>query len=930
MKQLVLVMFVIIELSILNTRAQTNSNNSIIAEPDADRTVFFDLDDEGVAKPIIWGLDLAWLSEANMRRGIAFMGAENVSMVRSSFMPTSPLVDGELQTAELNELKERLRIIDLIGHPVDVMLNDHNPTVHDYFFQNPVNWTKLMEVTAQHHIDHGLNVVAVAPFNEPDNLLAFDVGAGQGYQDDFYDICVEVRKNSFFNDIRITGPNTLNTDVFFDWYNPIKDYVDEGNTHQLAGNFDNYVNIFSTLRANGQMAMNDELHNVMEAMVGVEYGMQSGIWWGTAEYARGEFCKASNGKRLAYNEHRPNWTSASVYRTTDGKIQAFGGGSERQSVTTTYRFVSKDRDVYYDGQGPQREFIMELPGGAPNTYGTSLHCSPEQVINITWGDDIQPVINGRYILVNRNSGHVMEIEGGSTNLGANIQQGTHRGATATHQQWDVKPVDKRIGGDFSYFKIANVKSGTSPDVLNFSLDEGANIIAYSFITANQQWYLEYAEDGWFYIRNRHSSQCLEVANASTASGANIEQGLKNGGHEQQWRFLPVDAAVEFIAPNAPTNLKSTANSGSVELNWSVNSEDDLHSYNVYRAKTSGGPYNTIARNVTTTSFIDNSNPESGEFYYVVKAIDKSLNQSTYSNEVSANSKDQPGLILDYNFENNLFDNTVNLNHSLYFEDTLFTENLDTTSNALVFNGSSTFVKLPHTVLNQEELTIAMWIYWRGGLDYQRIFEFFNDETETMYLATKTDTLATTLVLKKDDKEQRIYAPLLPYKEWTHVAISFSNEKISIYQNGELVTEEYSVSITPSDIQPLFNYLGKGQGEEPYLRADLDVFQLYNYELSPTEVSKLLETGAATSVDKVLENNISIFPNPADDQLNIITMGTYDANITTYQIYNLSGRLVQTGGLQASNKINISGLNTGIYILRMSDTERVVMKRFVKN
>jgi hypothetical protein len=36
---------------------------------------------------------------------------------------------------------------------------------------------------------------------------------------------------------------------------------------------------YKTVRANGHHATGDELHNVMEAMVGVEYGMQTGIWW---------------------------------------------------------------------------------------------------------------------------------------------------------------------------------------------------------------------------------------------------------------------------------------------------------------------------------------------------------------------------------------------------------------------------------------------------------------------------------------------------------------------------------------------------------------------------------------------------------------------------------------------------------------------------
>ncbi len=135
----------------------------------------------------------------------------------------------------------------------------------------------------------------------------------------------------------------LNTDQALSWYNALKGLLNEGNTHQLAGSFDNYALFYKTVRANGHHATNDELHNVMEAMVGVEYGMQTGIWWGTAELARGEFVKASFGRRLAYAEHRPNWTAASVYRSPEGKVQAFVGSSERQAVTSSYSFVSQDR-----------------------------------------------------------------------------------------------------------------------------------------------------------------------------------------------------------------------------------------------------------------------------------------------------------------------------------------------------------------------------------------------------------------------------------------------------------------------------------------------------------------------------------------------------------------------------------------------------------
>ncbi|MCK9209032.1 MAG: ricin-type beta-trefoil lectin domain protein, partial [Salinivirgaceae bacterium] len=358
-------LYILLVLNLIQVKAQIASgSNYLVVNPEADRSLFFNVSDTGVAKPIIWGLDLAWLSEENIKRGIAFMGKENVDIIRASFQPTLPLVDGDLQQEQINVLNTRLNLIDLTGPNTKVMLNCDHPSVDSWYVGNAVNWAQLMDATTRRVQERGRAVVSIAPFNEPDYSAT-----GQGTLVDFYNICGELRNNPRFDSIRICGGNTLNTDQALPWYNQLKDRLDEGNTHQLAGSFDNYARFYQTVKSNGHHGTNDELHNVMEAMVGVEYGMQTGIWWGTAELARGEFVKASDGKRLAYAEHRDNWTAASVYRSPDGKVQAFGGTSERQAVTTTYLFVSKDRDVYFDGYGPQREYLMTLPGGTGYQQG---------------------------------------------------------------------------------------------------------------------------------------------------------------------------------------------------------------------------------------------------------------------------------------------------------------------------------------------------------------------------------------------------------------------------------------------------------------------------------------------------------------------------------------------------------------------------------
>ncbi len=70
-------------------------------------------------------------------------------------------------------------------------------------------------------------------------------------------------------------------------------------------------------------------------------------------------------------------------------------------------------------------------------------------------------------------------------------------------------------------------------------------------------------------------------------------------------------------PAVPTGLTATAGDGSVSLSWSASSGAD--SYIVQRAQTSGGPYTTIAANVTTTSYADSGLTNGTTYYYVIRA-----------------------------------------------------------------------------------------------------------------------------------------------------------------------------------------------------------------------------------------------------------------------------------------------------------------------
>jgi len=889
-----------------------SANYNLKIQPMADRTIIFNTFDTGVYKPIVWGLDLAWLSEGNIRRGINYVGREKINIVRSSFTPTDSLVNGDLKQAELTILNTRINIIkNWLGTNIKVALNCDHPSVHKWYVGHPERWAQLIDVTTRRHQEAGFTVISVAPFNEP------DYGWGQGTLSDFYNIAVELRKNPRFDNIRISGGNTLNTDQALYWYNSLKTVINEGNTHQLAGSFDNYASFYQNVRLNGHHATNDELHNINDAIVGVEYGMQTGIWWGTVEYARAELMKASYGKRLGYAEHRENWTSAAVYRNPEGIIQAFGGTSERQAITTTYRFVCKDLNVYWDGIGPQREFVLTLPGGIGYQNGQT---NAERVVNITWGEDIQPIIDGEYIIVNRASKKVIEIENGNPSAGANVVQNDYKGYK--YQQWIVKPVDSRIGGDFSYFSINSLYSSKSLDVLNWSLDDGGNIIVWDDTKGtNQQWFLEYAEDGWFYIRSRFSAKCIEVTNSSNLSGANIQQAQKNGNYNQQWRFIPVNVKVEFNAPESPKNLTATPYAESIILNWQPSSSSDLLGYIILRAD-SNNKYNTIARNIKTTSFVDNSVTILGTYKYKVIAIDSSLNKSLPSNEVIVSTIDKKDLVVHLKFDGNTLDNSINLNHSVSSEGISY--DIGRNGNGCIsLNGKDGYIQLPYTVVNQKEITIMTWIYWKGGAAWQRIFDFGNGEKEYLYLTPRI-----RFAIKNNGIEQKLDAPTLPINEWHHIAITLNDTSTCIYLDGNIVAKTNSINIVPLDIKPVLNYIGKGQTSVPLFNGLLDDFRIYNYSMNSTEIKNVIENYLNTIIDNTTKNNFIIFPVPTNEKLffchkDLAANEDFDVFIT-----DNNGKLVKKEKVKNYSSIDVSNLNSGTYILRILNNKTNSMKKFL--
>lgn len=812
--------------------------------------------------PIAWGMDTAWDSEDNVIRGTNYIGTDVMRTGRVSFQP-SDLVDenGNLSAAQQAALLSRLTHIKISGVNEVILNCDHEALNSENYYGKPEEWYRVIKASVKYIRSKGFKVLTVSPFNEPDYTPW-----GEGTLMHFYAIAKKISEDAELQDIRVSAGNTLNCDKALLWYNYMKPYVKEGNTHQLAGEFDTYAGFWQQVRADGNYATADELHNVGEAFIGAHYGLQSGVWWGWDGAARGEYCKASfAGKEIGYAENRNAWTAATVYKRESGRIDAFVGSSERQAGTSSFDFTATDRPVYYDGYGPVYNYTMTIPGGTGYQTGQT---NAERLIQINKGEDVplDNLANGTFVIMNRNSAKCLGFYNGARGEGVNITQMAYSSSSsATHQQWTVEPVSDRVGGDYSYFMLRNVRNTAQVmDVKDWSTTAGGEIIGFSGGGgSNEQWFAEYAGEGNWYLRSRHSGLYLEIRNSATSKNAFLQQAAFTGEPNQQWRFMPVKAKLELDAPTAPKNLKATPQSASVKLEWDANGESDIEAYCVLRAVAGselndGDSWDMIGRMVTGTEFVDNSAVAGVQYVYKLKAVDKSRNMSEASATVTAGyggSGTGTALVARYVFDESANDITENV-FDAAMEGTAAYGTVDNQEGkgCIELDGTACLM-LPPAVTHYSDMTVSTWVNVTGKKAWQRIFDFGNG-TEQYFFLTPNNGSRMSVVMKNGGDEQRLTTKTLQ-SGWHHVAVTLSSDAVTLYVDGEQAATTTDITIRPADFMPVRCYIGRSQfAADPLLTGSIADLRIYNGALTAEDIKNVMGGGEPDAIQPVKTDNSS--------------------------------------------------------------------------
>lgn len=165
--------------------------------------------------------------------------------------------------------------------------------------------------------------------------------------------------------------------------------------------------------------------------------------------------------------------------------------------------------------------------------------------------------------------------------------------------------------------------------------------------------------------------------------------------------------------------------------------------------------------------------------------------------------------------------------------------------------------------------------------------------------------------------------------------SYSNENYTVY----VATSNTISSFLASSVN--FNQLvtdnGPGGSANIY-ELDIDIssfagqtiYVAFRHHVSSDVFAFVIDdvsvTAETASVDSPLANSFSVYPNPANDVLNIAN--SIGAELLSVTVTDLNGRTVKQIN-SSVEQINISDLNAGVYFVNINSTEGSLTKKIVK-
>jgi arabinan endo-1,5-alpha-L-arabinosidase len=246
-----------------------------------------------------------------------------------------------------------------------------------------------------------------------------------------------------------------------------------------------------------------------------------------------------------------------------------------------------------------------------------------------------------------------------------------------------------------------------------------------------------------------------------------------------------------------------------------------------------GPWSGVANG----SFLVPSGTDAtnGFYCFVLTATDAAGRTATNSNNIYPAATKPANWASFYPFKNGAQDASNIYNGAL--EGGASIQEATGIGDVLDLTGGGQYVSLASGAGSAQ--TIAGWVYWKGGSDWQRVFDFGQSDQVYFFLTPSDSSGLAQCSITTDVSiyNQEIESPFaFPTDEWTYVAVAMDGREGILYLNGSAVAVNNSVNLLPSDIAASQCYIGKSHYPgDPYFDGMMTGLSLSSLPLAADQI-----------------------------------------------------------------------------------------------
>jgi hypothetical protein len=302
-----------------------------------------------------------------------------------------------------------------------------------------------------------------------------------------------------------------------------------------------------------------------------------------------------------------------------------------------------------------------------------------------------------------------------------------------------------------------------------------------------------------------------------------------------------------------------------------------------------------------------------------------------------------GLVGYWPFNGNANDESGNGNNGVVYGSTLTTDRFGINNKSYGFNGISNKIEVDaNSQFQLTTLTVSLWVNAISGFSLVNKSNWSNGNLETFNFGLGNTLLNSSIKINSNCFAGAGWNNITTntgslYNNWNHLVVTFNGVVVKHYVNGVQVNSQPLIGLMDTCLGGQLKFGAWWRNSPDYLNGKLDDIGIWNRALTQDEVTSLyyadnscqslvINTGVLSFNPPTYNNTITIYPNPANDQITIDCGNLANVSGWNIKIVNTLGQEVFSGAMNTQQYV--VPLNTwsgqGIYFVKIYNASNNLM------